>query len=197
MIRPKFTFKGDPSFENILKQFKFGTARGLTQTAKGGQGASQTAIKGGFTVRSNWWQQQNKYGVRVKPATKASLSATIETAADWLEKHEEGGTKTPTRGKAIAVPTANVRRNKRQIITRANRPRNIKGAFVINTRRGPVIFRRAGRGKNRALQALFGLESSAKIRRVSTFYDPITEHVEANVEKNVAASVEDALKSAK
>ena len=182
--------KRPPSAAAIAKQIDFGTAVGLTETAKQGQKAVLGALPGTFTLRGSWFNASNKFGIKVKTATKADLSAEVRTNADWLEIHEKGGTKT-ARGGSLAIPTENVRRNKRQIIPRAQRPRNLKNTFVMNTPKGRVLFQRFKRrvgtynGKPSKLKALYALEPRARIRRQSTFHDPIDAVVKRNLRTNI------------
>jgi hypothetical protein len=181
-----------PSAEKIAKNINFGVALGLTDTAKEGQRASQGALKGTFTLRGPWWQQPNKYGIKVKPAKRDDLSAEIRTNADWLEPHETGQDKR-ARGGRVAVPTENVRRNKRQIIAKANRPSALRGkkTFVAKTSKGDVLLQRFARkigmynGKPTRLKVLYGLEQSVRIRRQSTFFDPIDKVVRRRLNLNV------------
>lgn len=187
--------KRPPSAAEIAKQIDFGTAVGLTETAKQGQKAVQSALPGTFTIRGSWWQQSNKFGIKIKPAKKTDLSSEVRTQADWLEMHEKGGTKT-ARGGSLAIPTENVRRNKRQIIPRAQRPRALKNTFVLNTPKGRVLFQRFKRkvgtynGKPTRIKALYALEPRARIRRQSTFHDPIEKVVRRdrgdNIRKGIA-----------
>jgi hypothetical protein len=175
-----------PSAEKIAKNINFGVALGLTDTAKEGQRASQGALKGTFTLRGPWWQQGNKYGIKTKPAKRDDLSAEIRTNADWLEPHETGTDK-KARGGRVAVPTENVRRNKRQIIAKAQRPSALrnKRTFVMQTKRGAVLFQRKFKGKRSHIVALYGLEQSVRIRRQSTFHDPIDKVVKRRLNLNV------------
>src|SRR5688500_13708840 len=101
-----------------MRNINFGLARGLTRTAKDGQQAVLGAVGGKFTLRSTWFQQNMRHGIKVKPARPHDLSAEVHTLANWLEKHETGKDKT-AQGGAVAVPTDQVRRNKRLIIPRA------------------------------------------------------------------------------
>lgn len=189
-----------PSWQNIVKQIEFGTAVGLTQTAKDGQKAVVDALAGTFTLRGNWWQQSNKFGIKIKPATKNDLSSEVRTAADWLELHETGGDKTRKGGGRLTIPTDNVRRNKRMIIPRAQRPMALKGknTFIETTKRGEtVLFKRVGRGKNQKIVALYILEPKVRIRKQSTFYAPIQAVVKRNLDRNIKAGIEKALATAR
>jgi hypothetical protein len=145
-----------------------------------------------FTTRGKWYLPGNKFGIRVKAAKKNDLSSEVKTNADWLRLHETGGTKTP-QGKHLAVPTENVRRNKRQIITRGQRPRNLKRSFVIQTASGPVLFQRKNK---RTILALYDLEPKVKIKKESTVIEPTRRTVQMRFdvifEKNLANAVKTA-----
>lgn len=182
----------------IPKQIRFGTAVGLTKTAQAGQKASQDAIKSTFTVRGNWTNASNKFGIRITPAKRDNLVAQVKTAADWLALHETGGVKTP-RGKRLAIPTDNVRRNKKLIIPRAQRPAALrnKRTFVLNTKSGPVLFQRKFKGKRSQLVALYNLEPKAQIKKQSTFYEPIAIAVRKTLDENIRREIVKAMKSAK
>jgi hypothetical protein len=177
---------------NLDKQIIFAAAQSLTQVAKESQTAVIADIEHTFTTRGKWYLPSNKFGIRVKPARKTDLTAEVKTAADWLALHETGGTKTP-QGQHLAVPTDNVRRTKRQIITRSQRPRNLKRSFVIQTAHGPVLFQRKNK---KTIVALYDLEPRVKIKKESTVIAPTIETVQkrfdAIFEKNLANAVKTA-----
>jgi hypothetical protein len=111
-------------------------------------------------------------------ATKANPSITFgqDPRADFLGKFEMGGPKTAIGGGNIAVPI-DVRRNKLDIVTAANRPKalfdNNPDVFEIkpgdgNTRLAAGIYQRVGRGK-RFLKKLYALEKSVPIAPVLGF----------------------------
>lgn len=179
-----------PSAAKIGKQLDFGTAVGLTQTAKEGQKAVHGALRGTFTLRNSWWQQGNKFGIKVKAAKKNDLTSEVRTMADWLIPHETGRDKT-ARGGRVAVPTRNVRRNKRDIITKANRPAALrnKRTFVIKTKRGDVLFQRKYKGKRSFITPLYGLERRVRIRKQSTFEKPIDKVVRRRLGPNIDAGL--------
>lgn len=186
-----------PALDKVLKQFRFGTAVGLTNTAKDGQKAVVSALGSTFTLRGRWFEQNNRFGIKISPATKVNLSAAVMTRADWLEAHETGKDKT-ARGGQVAVPTENIRRNKRLIIPRGQRPKGLGSkAFVLQTKHGPVLAQRFQRGPRKGLVVLYGLERSVKIKRQSTFRDPIEKVVRRNLNKNVEAGIRFALATAR
>lgn len=181
----------------VMKQVNFGTARGLTQTAKDGQAASVSEIKEKFTTRGNWFNQNMRHGIRIKSAKPADLKADVHTDADWLEPHERGGTKTG-RGNRLGVPTFAMRpRGSKKILSARLRPKALLAAgkaFIMQTPRGEVIAR--VKGKDR-VEVLYGLEPSVKIKRTSTFYDPIRKVVDKNLKPNIDAGISHAFRTAR
>jgi hypothetical protein len=186
-----------PRADAINKQLDFGTALGLTKTAQQGQQAVLGALRGTFTLRGSWFNPSNKFGIRVKPATKSDLSAEVRTNADWLIVHEEGTDKKARSGN-VAVPTEQVRRNKRFIIPRGQRPKGLGSkAFVLQTKHGPVLAQRITRGKRKGLIVLYGLEKSVHIKKQSTFHEPIQKVVDRRLGTNIAEGIQKALATAK
>ncbi len=182
-----------PSAVKIVKNLNFGTAVGLTKTAKEGPAAVVGALKGTFTLRGSWFNQNMRHGIKITPARKDRLYSEVKTLADWLEPHETGKDKT-ARGGKVAVPTAEVRRNKRMIIPRAQRPRGLGSkAFVLQTKHGPVLAQRISRGKRKGLIVLYGLEQKVRIRKRSTFYEPIEKVVKRRLKGNIADGIQHAL----
>lgn len=189
------TLTRPPASDKILKNVEYGIAVGLTRTAKEGQTAVLGALKGTFTLRGSWFQPNNKFGIKITPANRNKLESEVKTAADWLLIHEQGGTKTAKDGRRLAIPTENVRRNKRMIIPKAQRPgalRN-KRTFVIQTSKGAVLFQRRGKGKNSKIFALYDLEPRAKIKKQAIFIEPIDKVVKRRVNPNVEAEIRKAL----
>jgi hypothetical protein len=194
MIAVKVTQR-PPSAASIIKQINYGTARGLTEIAKDGQKAVLGSLKGTFTLRGGWFNPSNAMGIKIKIAKPTDMASEIRTRADWLDIHEKGGTKKGRSGR-LAIPTANVRRNKRDIIARANRPAALrnKRTFVIKTSKGDVLFQRKYKGKRSQIVALYNLEQAARIRRQSTFEEPIEKvvkrrglvHIEREIRKALA-----------
>lgn len=195
MIRTRIVHR--PDFTGVGKQINFGTAKGLTDTAKDAQKEVVGAIKGTFITRGTWFQQNMRHGIKITPARKDKLQSAVHTLADWIEPHETGKDKT-ARGGNVAVPTENVRRNKRLIIPKAQRPRGMGDKlFVMQTRRGPVLAQRVTRGKNKGIRILYGLEKQVKIKKNSTFYEPIEKVVKGRLKQNIAAGIRFAMATRK
>lgn len=192
-----------PSAAKIGKQLDFGVAVGLTQTAKEGQKAVHGALRGTFTLRGSWFKQSNKFGIKVKPAKKTDLTAEVGTAADWIEPHERGGMK-KARGGNVAIPQPFIRPkgSTKKIVSRL-KPRNLKRTFVLKTKSGPVLYQRvksyakhqgptlSGKVTRRRtrtgsdIQAVYAFERGVRIRKQSTFYEPIEKVVKRRLGRNI------------
>lgn len=183
---------------SLGKQLPFAIARTLTQTAKDGQSEVLKTLDNKFTLRGNWFKPNTPIGIKIRAAKKTDLTAEVGSNFDALEKFETGKDKVP-RGEHLAVPTANVRRNKRQIIQKSQRPgalRN-KRTFVLQTKHGLVLFQRKFKGKRSFIVALYNLTRRAKIRKNSPVFEPVERIVKANLGNNFLKAMEDAMKSAR
>lgn len=185
------------SIKAVAKQLNFATASALTKTAKDAQAAAIASLKTEFDIRTDWLEPSRKLGIRIKPAKKSDLTAEVKTAADFLEKFEEGTQKIP-RKRYLAIPTANVRRNKRDIITKANRPKALRGkrTFLVETQRGLVLFQRKFKGKRTKIVPLYVLRQNARTPRKPTFYGPVRRAAEIRFPVNFIEALKKALETA-
>jgi len=148
---------------NLEKQIPFATALALTRTAKEVQREEIAQIRTAFIVRGSWLREGGRFGVGITPASKENLVAVIESRAPWLEAHEEGTTRTP-KGAHFAIPQKDIRRTKTQVIARSQRPKALKRAFKIETKKGvPLLVQRIGRGKSSILRVMYQLTGRARI----------------------------------
>jgi hypothetical protein len=182
-----------PSAAEIYKQTRFGTAVGITRNVKRGQEAVKKALHKDFTIR-NKWPEIGPYAIKIKTAKPTDMEGIIGTNADWLVAHEKGGTKR-ARGGRVAIPQENVRRNKRQIILKGQRPRNLKNTFVLQTKKGPVLAQRIKRGPRKGIVVLYGLEQQVSLKRTSTFFDPIDSTVRRFLNHDIAEGIKFAFRT--
>ena len=178
--------------DEIEKQITFAVASSLTAVAKEGQAAEVADIRETFTVRNNW-PEVGPYAIKVEPATKTKLEAHVYTMADWMEIQEFGGTKVSHSGGALAVPTDEVRPDESRIIPKAQRPRNIKGAFILQTKKGPVLAIRQGK----EIKVLYGLESKVNVQARPTFIMSVEKVVNNRFEAIFSEKLDEALKTAR
>ena len=167
------TFKVDQSEIGRMKQLldswgkggqlEFAVARALTRTAASVQAETRAQMPGRFTIRRPWVIQQ----IKMKPARKGRLVAEVyaSEAADFLGLQETGGTKDP-RGRYVAIPTSMVRRTKRDMIRKSDRPRNLGDRAEIVEYNGNkfLALKRPRKGANgQRLRFLYLLEPRANI----------------------------------
>lgn len=174
------------------KQLPFALSKAINSTADKIREATLKGASEVLTLRGTWWKPRTKFGFNVKPSTKRNLIAEIYTKADWLAQHEDGGIKT-AKG-MIAIPTIDVKRNKKDIITKGNRPRAVKGAFKVTSKNGNEFIAKRVRGK---LVILYWLEKQAKIEGVYKFHDIAKQTFDANMSKDLEEGIEYAMRTAK
>jgi hypothetical protein len=185
-----------PSAAEFNKQTRFGTAKGLTETAKEGQAAVVGALKGAFTLRGQWFQANMRHGIKITPATKLKLQSEVKTAADWLEPHETGEDR-KAKGRRLAVALWGARpKGSRKILSTVLRPKALLRAgkaFILDTHRGEII----ATLKADRIVPLFGLEDKVAIKKQSTFYEPLKKLVYRRLIQNVQDGIDFALKTAR
>lgn len=185
----------DKLYPGIEKQVRYATALTFTQLAKKSQKASIEDIEDTFTVRGNWAQPSNKYGVHFAPADKSNLESSVGTAADWLAKHETGGQKTADG--EIAIPTNEIRPNIADKITKSKRPKSLRKAFIATFKSGHrAIVERIGKARL-PLRVLYNLVSSARIKKNPTVIEPTLKVIEKDLGKTFAENIRKAFASQK
>lgn len=140
------------------QQVPFATAQALTKTAQDTQTGLYKQVQAVFHVTKKWWLKQQPTGIKIRPATKARLIASVYTAAFFADLQEEGGTKRPVRHNNLLVPTSNTPQSRRKaggasIMLQSNR--------VFSNKRG--IWRRKGGKKNTVIEMLFARTKTAQI----------------------------------
>jgi hypothetical protein len=146
-----------------------------------------------------------KYSVKMRKfAKKNSLTAELGIAdqrgSDILAKFEEGGTKTATDGRTLAIPVG-VPRGARGV-SPGNRPRTLiqaKKAFVIRTNEATgagVILGRRGRG-GKEVRTLFVLTPRVKIDNRLRFHDTVARTFELRFDRHFDLAFTEAMRTAR
>lgn len=217
-MRPFLSIKFDKPFPfaQIASNLPKATALALTKTVQDSQTEVQKELPRLFTIRGPWWEKTNKFGIKIKAADKKAIPITAEigTDADWLELHEGGGIKqrknTAAFRKAaaantnesfqrlvsgknlIAIPTQNVRRTKRQIIQKSQKPSSLKKAFAVTTKRGNILILNRANKRSKPLP-MYLLRKTAKISNESAVIEPTIKVVAKNINKNFNAALDKVL----
>lgn len=146
------------------KQLNFAVAKSLTQTAKEVQEEVRKNLPERFTLRR---ERFIKSGIRFIPATKSKLEAVVYSRDDFMNLQEFGGLKTRRGGgQYLAIPTSMVRRTPKDIIRKADRPKNLgdKAEVVEINGRKYLALKRARKGANgNRLKLLYLLVPRANI----------------------------------
>lgn len=134
------------------KDLPFATAVALTRTMQDAQTSIIRAIPHIFRTTKKWWLKQQPTGVKIRGANfrAAKLTASVFTKAYFAALQEDGGIKTPHRGKLLAVPTASVPKSRRKS-GGARKTMNLKKA--VANRWG--IYLKKGGKKNPRLEKQF------------------------------------------
>lgn len=206
MIDFKLNVKGNFSAAAVMKQINYGTAVGLTKTAKEAQAAVVDAVKSDLTYRNNWLPQSNKFGIRVKTAKPNDLTADVHSNAGWLIKQKIGGqidADTSNRrvfhyeyeGETYIARPTNVLRpvGSTKVLIKKLWPENLKNKYVIRTKKGTLLLMvRFGPGREGSV-AMYILDKDISIKPKDEFYAPAQKVIKEQLADNVHREVQYAL----
>lgn len=171
----KSNVKGFTKYLNRVqrKQVPFATARALTWTVKEAQNKLIKAMPSTFNVTKKWWLAKQPTGIRIKPASKVNLIATVYTNAYFLPLQEDGGIKIPLKGRGILIPTERTPKYGRKaggsrkvmagkkIVRRGGTSGGSPIATMQSGKRG--VFRRRGK-KRLPIDLLYSYVATARIK---------------------------------
>ena len=185
-------------FDEIGRQGPFALSRTLNALANKTQQTVQNQLGERFTLRRPDFVKRTIYR---KPgqdfATKSKLEAAVRVHPDrnFLAKFEDGGTKTSTSGSRLAVPIE-VRRNKNEVITKANRPKALLNKPKV-FKKGKLILQQVGRAKAAVTRVLYVLTRSVTIAPKLHMADTAKRVTEQDFARIAEAEIEHALRSAR
>lgn len=189
-----------PAFEKIVKNLNFGTAVGLTKTAKEGQAAVFGAVRGTFKGPNNWLK--SPIGIKITPATRDKLTAEVKTSAKFLPLQDEGGVKLPF-GNHLCIPASKGPLAGKRRIPANMRPKAIMDSgrgFITTTKSGTKIMGVRGlktRGKYAGFTIMYVMVPKAQIKAAKVFYDPIKKVVDRRLAINIRHSIDRAFATMK
>lgn len=177
-------------------ELKFGIVKGLTSLAGASREQIIDELPGRFTLRTRWWQR-GPYAIKTDKATKQSMTSRVYTDAPWMNLQETGGIKTSA-GKRVAIPMPDVRRTKRDLVQKSQKPRALAKAFHIKTKTGnDFLAVRIGRGRKSQLRFMWLLERSATIRARFGFVDTANRVVDQVGLLHISEGIKYALETSK
>ena len=119
------------------EQVPFAIAKALTDTAKEAQATIRQELPQRFTIRTPWVAK----GIRIRSATKQSLTAMVYDVDPFMRIQETGGTKASINrrvfdfGDMLAIPV-DARRSKRDVVRKEDWPQNLIEPFIITAKDG-------------------------------------------------------------
>lgn len=176
--------------EAARRHVPFALARGLTQTAKDAQADVREDLPKRFTIRRAWVPN----GIRIEPATKRDPEAVVGSLEPFMKRQETGGRKRARDHSRVAVPV-NVKRSKRDLIPKGQRPAALKGkpkVFLVKTASGAGILRRVGK-KRYPVQILYWLKKGVDVKPRFGFQKTTGTTVQERFGPNFVASLSDAM----
>ncbi len=128
------------------KDVLFIAAKSLTQTAQEAQKQIKQHLHSVFVLRKPNFEKS----IKVRPATKQTLQASVYTMAGFASLQQTGGRRVAKAGQ-LAVPQYDDLRN-----LKAVRKTNQPGSFIINLKSGGMVI---ARRQNKNIEILYHLKN--------------------------------------
>lgn len=177
------------------QQFRFAVAKALTNTAVEVQKEVRKNMPGRFTLRRQWVVN----GILVERATKDSLTATVYSRDKFMGLQEVGGPKSPLH-QYLALPTSMVRRTKTDVISKADRPKNLGDKVEVIEFEGHkwLALKRARKGaNNQRLRLLYLLVPRAQLQKRLGLGEDAQKVAKLRFSQNLKDAMEFALRTAR
>jgi hypothetical protein len=181
------------------KQAPFALSLAVNNVTKDAQVDLKAGVQSRFILRRPDFVLREAAKI-TKFSTKADPHAIIQVSdkADFLAKFEDGGTKSPRDGRAIAIPL-NVRRSKTDIIPKSQRPPALYASKSAQAGRvfskSGLLLQRVGRGARAAIRVLYVWKSSVKVDARLQFKKTANNAVDKQWTKRALEAVDKALAS--
>lgn len=164
--------------------------------------ASKTRQYSEVRTAANWLTMHQKGGIKRPISGGSAMASDLLKATRTVTRGKNRGQVRPAVGKkragalamarqSLAIPTREVRYNKRAIIRAAMRPRRLKNTFKAAINFGGKTVEGLWKRVGRNIRLAYRLIGQGRIRKVPTFFEPIqktiarhrTEFIEAEVAK--------------
>ena len=174
------------------RQVPFATARALTWTAQDAQKEIIIKIPSIFNITKKWFLKQQPTGIKITPAKKLRLIASVYTVAYFAKLQEFGGTKRPRKGKNLLIPTERVPKSRRKS---GGAGIMLKQKKTFSTKTG--VYRRKGPKKKSVVELLFWRSRDADIKPRFGFRRMAREIAKRRFARNFKRSLSKALATAR
>jgi hypothetical protein len=185
----------------LSEQLPFATSQALNDMGYKVRDAVRAEMPARFTIRRPWVVNQVDV---IQRSTKADLVVTIgpKPTAQFLNLQELGGVKLP-HGNFVAIPTSLVKRTKTQLISKADKPRQLGDKVFVEQYNGHYWLALKGgkgaqqRGSNRNLRFLYLLAPKADVPARLGLHQIGLPIVQRDFQSAIATRLEQAVASAR
>jgi len=184
------------AFADLEKQLRFAAAQALTKTAQEAQEEVKRQLPERFTIRTGWLAK----GVRIRPASRNNLKASVLVKDAFMALQETGGDKTSPFGDALGVPVG--ARPTPQSVTRPSKfPGALltkKGFFIAPIIHGSKImgvWKRTGKGRGERMTLMYVFEQKVRIKPRFGFRETVRKVVMERFPHRFAEALRQALAS--
>ncbi|MBF0142870.1 MAG: hypothetical protein HQL59_05360 [Magnetococcales bacterium] len=186
------------AFADLEKQLRFAAAQALTRTAQDAQEEVKRQLPERFTIRTGWLAK----GVRIRPANRNNLKASVLVKDAFMALQETGGDKISSFGDALGVPVG-----ARPTPTAVTRPSKFPGALL--TKKGffiaPIahgsktmgVWKRTGKGRGERLTLMYVFEQKVRLKPRFGFRETVRKVAVERFPHRFAEALRQALASAR
>lgn len=203
------TFRGydtvKKSLDGIKADMPWVIQNSINNLLKGAQEEQYKTMRQNFTIRNEAFL---KFSVRLQFAARNTNFGSIFIAdlggkktSDIWNRFEGGGTKTPTKGKNIAIPTDDAWGNRNRPLPKRNKPRNLARSFVIKKGNTTLILARKGKkrkldgaGNDANIKVMYTLKPGVRIPDRLHFYATLIPYVRNNAQRFMNDSLQYSIK---
>ncbi|MBF0626112.1 MAG: hypothetical protein HQL82_15055 [Magnetococcales bacterium] len=186
------------AFADLEKQLRFAAAQALTRTAQDAQEEVKRQLPERFTIRTGWLAK----GIRIRPASRNELKASVLVKDPFMSLQETGGDKTSPFGDALGVPVG--ARPTPQSVTRPSKfPGALltkKGFFIAPIAHGSKtmgVWKRTGKGRGERLTLMYVFEQKVRLKPRFGFRETVRKVAVERFPHRFAEALRQALASAR
>ncbi|MBF0625830.1 MAG: hypothetical protein HQL82_13605 [Magnetococcales bacterium] len=162
------------AFSDLEKQLRFAAAQALTRTVQDAQEEVKRQLPERFTIRTGWLAK----GIRIRPASRNNLKASVLVKDAFMALQETGGDKTSPFGDALGVPVG--ARPTPAVVTRPSKfPGALlakKGFFIapiVHGSRTMGVWKRTGKGRGERLTLMYVFERKVRLEPKFGFHETV------------------------
>lgn len=187
----------------IGRQIPYAASVALNTIANKAQADIRSRLPGNFMLRRPQFIANTIYrqpGVDFATKTRLQAAVGVHPTRDMLAKHEEGGSKRPTRSARLAVPV-NVPRTGAGLVKAAYQLKALRAnprVFRVDPPRGdPILAEALGRGKNARIRVLYTLKRAVWLKPRLQFHETAERTIAREWEGAVRAGIAKAIATAR